>query len=60
MSSSRRGGTKLINCAGASEEETCACYACLTYEAKGDVRYRGASPFYFTCTKKKFNKIFSM
>jgi hypothetical protein len=59
MSSSRRGGTKLLNRAGASGKETHAHYTCLTYEAKGDARYRGVSPFYFTCTKKIFNSIFS-
>jgi hypothetical protein len=26
---------------------------------KGDSRYRGASPFYFTCTKKIFNNLFT-
>jgi hypothetical protein len=36
MSSSRRGGTKLLNRVGTSEKETHARYACLTYEAKGD------------------------
>jgi hypothetical protein len=60
MSSSRQGGTKLLNRAGASGEDTCAHYVCLSYEVKGDVCYRGASPFYFTCTKKLFNSIFSM
>jgi hypothetical protein len=60
MSSSRRGGTnKLLNRVGTSGKETCAHYTCLRYEAKGDVRYRGASPFSFTCTKMIFNSIFS-
>jgi hypothetical protein len=60
MSSSRRGGTKLLNCKGASGRETHAMGACLISQEKGDARHGGASRtsgtrvsfFYLTCTKR--------
>jgi hypothetical protein len=51
MSSSRRGGTKFLNCVGATGRETRANWARLTIEAKGDARYGGVSPFYLTPQK---------
>jgi hypothetical protein len=42
------------------KRETRANYACLASQAKGEARYGGASPFYFTCTKMTANIIFSM
>jgi hypothetical protein len=51
MSSSRRGGTKFLNCVGATGKETRANWARLTIEAKGDARYGGVSPFYLTPQK---------
>jgi hypothetical protein len=52
MTSSRRGGSKLLNCAGASGWEMCTLGARLTSEEKGDARYRGVSPFYLTAQKR--------
>jgi hypothetical protein len=43
---------------GASGRETCAMATRPTSKAKGDTCYGGASPFYFTCTKKTVNRIF--
>jgi hypothetical protein len=60
MNFSRRGGTKLLNYAGASGRETCISYARLTPKEKGEAHYGGASLFYLTCTKKTANRIFSM
>jgi hypothetical protein len=50
---------KLLNHVVETGKEMHAHYTHLAYEAKGDVQYRGASPFYFMCTKKIFNSIFS-
>jgi hypothetical protein len=43
MSSSRRGGTKLLNHAGASGKEMRTHYACLAYEEKGDASTKHVS-----------------
>jgi hypothetical protein len=45
MTSSRQGGTKLLNCVDASGRETCARYARLTSKAKGDAPMKHVSPF---------------
>jgi hypothetical protein len=37
MSSSMRGGNKLLNHAGTSGKETSAHYVCLAFEEKGDM-----------------------
>jgi hypothetical protein len=42
MNFSRRGGTKLLNYAGASGRETCVSYARLTPKEKGEAHYGGA------------------
>jgi hypothetical protein len=49
MSSSRRGGTKLLNRTDASGKETCGHYACLAYEEKGDASTKHASRISGTC-----------
>jgi hypothetical protein len=68
MSSSRRGGTKLLNCKGASGRETHAMGACLISQEKGDARHGGASRtsgtrvsfFLLNMHKKNIYKLFSM
>jgi hypothetical protein len=34
------------------KHQQCTLVTRVSHEAKGDARYRGASPFYFTCTKR--------
>jgi hypothetical protein len=48
MSSSRKGGTKYVNCVGASGWDTRNSEVCLISQEKGDMRYGGVSPFYLT------------
>jgi hypothetical protein len=55
MSSSRRGGTKLLNLAGASGKETHTRYACLAYEEKGDVPMKHASRILGMCVSFLLN-----
>jgi hypothetical protein len=52
MTYSRRGGTKLLNRAGASGREARVIAARLASEAKGDTCYGSVSPFYLTEQKR--------
>jgi hypothetical protein len=48
-----KGSHSLSRCVShLTQRETCSKYTRLTYEAKGDVRYRGASPFYLTAKQR--------